>query len=285
MIAMRPTLESLHRSSRANTQSDEQLADQYRRQIHLAGRMQRDLMPNALPRIEGVKFSVVFRPMEDVSGDAYDVRRVDDDHVAVAMVDAQGHGICAALLSVFIKRALRAEELNAASPQAHRPDRVLTRLNEELLEAQLPESQFAAAVYLLLNLRTNRMLLARGGAPYPIVRRADRRIELLRPPGPVLGVVPNASFTVASVELNPGDSVIVHSDGLELVADAVEPRRTGLPNAVAPDQAITATRWCECLRVHGPEQALAQLTGRYDTLRRLGGPLDDLTAIALRIED
>jgi sigma-B regulation protein RsbU (phosphoserine phosphatase) len=203
MIEMRDSLESLHRVSAAARQADERLALQYRQQLHVASQLQREFLPHALPRCRGISFSAIYCPMDYVSGDIYDVRRLDDEHVAVALVDAQGHGICAALLTVFIKRALREEMGRNGDHRALRPDEMLSRLNRELLEADLTESPFAAAIYALLNVQTRRVELARGGAPYPIRRYANGCSKLLRPAGPLVGVLSNARFAVESFVLAP----------------------------------------------------------------------------------
>ncbi len=299
MIEMRPSLESLHRSGAAGRQADEQLADTYRQQLCLASQLQRELLPHVLPRCQGVSFSTVYRPVDYVSGDIYDIRRLDDDHVAVALVDAQGHGICAALLTVFIKRALRGEMSANGGSQSLQADEMLSRLNEELLEADLSESQFAAAVYARLDLRTRRVELARGGAPYPIRRHADGSGELVRPAGPVVGVAPHAAFAVASFVLLPGESLILYSDGVEQIVKSADsfgppgPTQGVPPDAtpdadrpanVAPDETIATTRWYKQLRDDGVAAALQQLERRHDTLRRLGHPLDDMTVLAINVE-
>jgi hypothetical protein len=280
MIAMRPSLDLIQRGRPTVTPADERLAEQYRRQLTSASRVQRQLLPAALPRIDGVSFSVVYRPADVVSGDIYDIRQLDDDHLAIAVVDTQGHGISAALLSVFIKRALRNKEIGDSGRHLPRPDHVLARLNAELLETELSETQFAAAVYAVFNLRTRRIDLARGGAPYPILRRSGGDTELLRPAGTLIGVIPDAQLAVESRDLQPGDSVIFYSDGLEPIVRPAE-----LPPADAPDKYLTATPWYRHLRAAGVEPALEQLEQRHDTLRRLGRPLDDLTVFALSVTD
>lgn len=222
MIEMRGPLESLHRSSTATPHPEEAFAQHYRRQLRMASQLQREFLPHALPRCGRLSFAAVYRPADYVSGDIYDVRRVDDDHVAVALVDAQGHGICAALLTVFIKRALYGGNGRRGEVRVPRPDEVLRRLNEELLDVTLTEFQFVAAVYAVLNLRTRRVDLARGGAPYPIIRQAGGRCRLVRPAGIVVGVVPEPFFEVESFELGPGESLILYSDGLEHVVRTAE---------------------------------------------------------------
>ncbi|MBU0616660.1 MAG: serine/threonine-protein phosphatase [Planctomycetes bacterium] len=293
MIEMRSSLESLHRGNASARLADEQLARQYQRQLRIASQVQRELLPHALPRVDGISFTVVYRPTDYVSGDIYDIRRLDNGYVALALVDAEGHGISAALLTVFIKRALPNEGRRGKIFRPLRPDEVLTRLNDELLEAGLSEAQFAAAVYALIDVRTRRVELARAGAPYPILRHADGRCRLLHPAGPLIGVVPNATFTLESFELAPGESLVLYSDGLERVlrhegsrhnASAMFKQRPDADpdhDSAAPDRAIAATDWYARLGRQGVPAALDHLTARHSTLRRLGHELDDLTVLAI----
>lgn len=320
MIEMRASLDTLHRSITSGQNSDEQLARHYRQQLRLASQVQRELLPRTAPSYGHVSLSTVYRPMDYVSGDIYDVRRLDEDHVAVALIDAEGHGISAALLTVFLRRALREEARRNGGPWPPRPHEVLARLNEDLLETDLSECQFAAAVYAVVNLRSRCVELARGGAPYPILRHADGSCQLLRPAGSVVGVIPDVRFERESLELAPGDSLLLYSDGIEPVTRAVEPAPPALASSrrpagngeptpfcqpwatpcvtlgpssaaatiatdtattVPPDEMITTTRWYRRLREDGTTAALEQLAARHDMLRRLGRPLDDLTVLAI----
>ncbi len=181
-------------------------------------------------------------------------------------------------------------------------ENALARLNDELLDAGLSESQFAAAVYALIDIRTRRVQLTRGGAPYPILRRADGRCRLLHPAGPLIGVVPGAEFALESFELAAGESLLLYSDGVERVLQpgaaggddsaTIRAEREADPDhhadpdrdTVAPDQAITTTDWFATLSTEGVPAALEQITARHDTLRRLGQPLDDLTVLAINID-
>lgn len=224
MLEMRDSLDSLHRGLLANRRSGDSLAKQYISQLRLASQVQREFLPETLPRFGPISFNVLFRPVDYVSGDIYDVHRLDEDHLGIALADASGHGIPAALLTVYIKRALRGKEIEHGSYRILAPDEVLHRLNEDILDAHLTECPFVAAIYAVLNTRTLEMSLARGGAPYPIHRAADGGLCTLESPGGVVGVLPQARFEVRQVQLHPGESVLMFSDGLERI---VAPQQIG----------------------------------------------------------
>jgi hypothetical protein len=217
MLEMRASLDRLHQDAVTNRRAEESVTQRYAGQLRLASQVQRDLIPKALPSFGRVSFATLYRPADYVSGDIYDVHRLDETQVAVALADATGHGIPAALLTVFIKRALRGREASNGGYRLLRPDEVLARLNEELLETDLSDCSFVAATYAALDTETLELTLARAGAPYPILRRADGRLELLHPAGGVAGVYAGATFELEHVQLAPGDAVVFCSDGLERI--------------------------------------------------------------------
>ncbi len=224
MLEMRDSLDSLHRGLVANRRSGENVARRYVNQLRLASQVQRGFLPESLPRFGPVSFDAVFRPVDYVSGDIYDVHRLDEEHIGIALVDASGHGIPAALLTVYIKRSLRGKEIENGAYRILSPDEVLQRLNEDILDAQLSECPFIAAVYAVLNMRTLELSLARGGAPYPLLRTADGELEFLDSPGGVVGVLPDVRFEARTIQLTAGDSVVFYSDGLERI---IAPHETG----------------------------------------------------------
>lgn len=284
LLEMRGSLESLQRNARARPPSGESLAAQYSNQLRLASQVQREFLPDVLPQFGPVSFELLFRPVDYVSGDIYDVRRLDETHVGIALADATGHGIPAALLTVYIKRALRGKEIENGAYRILSPDEVLRRLNDDLLEAGLTECPFVAAVYAVLNTHTLRLSLARAGAPYPLHRSANGDVEPIVSGGSVVGVLPHADFEVTTVPLAVGDSVIFHSDGLERIV-VPETFRSGPTGRAAPAIAdpVHSSPWCALLRHCGPSAALRQLADRHRTLRRMGYPLDDLTVLCLHV--
>lgn len=291
LAGMKPALDSLSGlvAQRSALEVD---ARHIRQQLRHVGQLQREFLPDAMPTIDGVDFAALYRPADLVSGDIYDVRRLDDEHVAIWIADAEGHGLLSAMLTVFIKRALLGRERVASGYRTLPPSEVLERLNDELLENDLPDCDYVAAVYALLNLRTRKLSIARAGSPYPILRTAAGRTTLLRPGGSLLGVVPGATYETATVTLNKGDSVLLCSDGLARLVSpnggaGASPMSAFLPRAaeeqISPDETITYTPWFDTYRKEGACAALDLAAYRHDSMRRLGCAVDDLTAIAVRL--
>ncbi len=105
--ALRGELDQHHRRDRALHGQMDRLDEEMR----LAARLQRDFLPKTLPEVGRVRFRALFRPAGYVSGDLYDVQRLDEDHVGFYLADAVGHGMPAALLTMFLKRALTTKEI------------------------------------------------------------------------------------------------------------------------------------------------------------------------------
>lgn len=333
LVAMRPSLDVLHRERQLRGRQEARVARAFERQLRLASQLQRGFLPSSLPKFGPLTFSAVFRPVDFVSGDIYDVHRLDEEHVGIAVADATGHGMPAALLTVYIKRALRGTERTGGRRQVLPPDEVLARLNEDLLEADLAECSFVTAVYAIVNTRTRTVQFARGGAPLPLCRRADGTTEFCVSEGAVLGVLPDPAFEVQTLELEPGDSFLVYTDGVEQI---VNPDTTGASGAAQSDalpqygavgaaQALTSptsmnsatavstataigsgvalltpepadahpmvaaspvahSPWFELLARDGAAAAMIQLANRQRALRRMGYPLDDVTAVCLQVD-
>src|SRR4051812_16087294 len=120
-------------------------------ELRLAARIQQDFLPKFLPQVGPVHFHTLFRPAGYVSGDLYDVMRLDEDHVGFFVCDAVGHGMPAALLTMFIKRALVTKEIYNSGYRLLDPCETLKRLNDALVEQNLSQATYATAMYGIVN--------------------------------------------------------------------------------------------------------------------------------------
>src|SRR2546421_8139 len=114
-------------------------------------RLQWPSLPKALPGWAGARFAVHYSRCGRVGGDFYDVFRLDESHVGLYVADAMGHGVPASLLTIFVKKGVRAKEVFGKQYRLVPPDEVLSRLNRELIDQQLSESPFITMIYGLFN--------------------------------------------------------------------------------------------------------------------------------------
>ena len=106
--------------------------DSVKEQLRLAGLLQRDFLPDRLPNSDDLQWVVTFLPAEWVSGDIYDVARIDEQHIGFYIADAVGHSMPAALLTMFIKQAMVLRQTIDQSYRIFSPVEVISNLNQRM---------------------------------------------------------------------------------------------------------------------------------------------------------
>jgi len=182
-------------------------------ELELARRIQRSFLPQQLPEMPPVRFAVHYLPCERVGGDFYDVFRLDEDHVGFYVADAMGHGMPASLLTIFIKKGVRAKEIFGSQYRLVPPDEVLRQLNRDMIDQALSETPFITMVYGLYNRRDGTLRFARAGHPYPIYLPRSGELMEWQVPGSLLGVF-DTIYSAQTQVLRPGDRVLLYTDGL-----------------------------------------------------------------------
>lgn len=244
-------------------------------EMRLAGRLQKDFLPHVTESIGPLRFSTIYRPVSWVSGDIYDIFRVDEHHVAFYVADAVGHGMAASLLTMFIKKAVLAKRIHEKGYGLLSPSETMRGLNEALAAQSLPNCQFVTACYCLVNTQTLEMQYARGGHPYPLLVSADGVVTELRTVGGLMGLFPSEEFPTGSVQLKPGEKVILYTDGLEI--------------AYAPDRK-KGRRWTYHREVFDElaplpaNELVSRISARLDAETGSLNPRDDVTVVAVELD-
>ena len=242
-------------------------------EMRLAARLQQDFLPKTLPQVGRVHFNTLFRPAGYVSGDLYDVMRLDETHVGVFICDAVGHGMPAALLTMFIKRALVTKEIYAGGGyRLVEPAQIMAHINEALVEQNLSQATYATALYAIVNTQTLEMRLARGGHPPPALLRDDCSLELLRADGALLGIFPDEPFTQTTVQLRHGDKLLVYSDGVEIGFGGADVDIHHWQQEFIKRQSLPG------------QELLAELSGELDRQSGSLSPKDDVTIILMEVK-
>ncbi|MCE9589105.1 MAG: serine/threonine-protein phosphatase [Planctomycetes bacterium] len=196
-------------------------------ELRLAAQIQREYLPPSLPEVGKVEFKVFFRPAGYVSGDIYDVIRLDEHHVGFFVADAVGHGVPAALMTMYIKRCLHTKEFDPSQPGGYRivpPDEALERLNRDMVQQHgNGKVRFATACYGVLNCDTLQLSVARAGHPFPLLLHTDGTTETLSPDGGMLGIFPDEKYELQTVALHSGDRLLLYSDGFEVAFAEAHP--------------------------------------------------------------
>jgi sigma-B regulation protein RsbU (phosphoserine phosphatase) len=248
----------------------QQAYSQIDQELELARRIQLSFLPRSLPELPGARFAVHYRLTGRVGGDFYDVFRLDEDHVGFYVADAVGHGIPASLLTIFVKKGVRAKEIFGKQYRLLPPGEVLQRLNREMVEESLLENLFITMVYGLFNHRTGVLQFARAGHPHPLYLPRDGQPRPLQVGGSLLGVF-DTEFPVQTQQLRPGDKVLLYSDGVDTAI--YEGRPAGVESLLA----------CAARHAQLPVEEFTE--GLARALFGRGGQPDDLTLLGLEIVD
>jgi len=244
-------------------------------EMRLASRLQRDFLPREMPRVGPVRFAALYRPASWVSGDIYDVFRIDDRHLAFYLADAVGHGIAAGLLTMFVKYALLRQRVGDHAEIARVPAENIRTLNETLLAQQLQNCQFVTACYCVLDTETLTLSVSRGGHPYPIHVHRDGTLAEIESTGALLGVFPDQEFGTATVQLAPGDKVLLFSDGVELAFG---------PSPEGADVKEVYERQFRAVSHLPAEEMVEQLGQTIDCGEGSLNPGDDVTLVVVEVE-
>ena len=248
------------------------LVDSLTEQLRLAGLVQRDFLPSKLPNDDETQWAVTFIPAEWVSGDIYDVARIDEQHVGFYLADAVGHSMPAALLTIFLKQALAMRETIGNKYRIFAPAEVMKNLNLKMVGQKLSSYQFATCCYCLLNIRTRHLTFARAGHPYPILFHRGRPPQQLQTRGSLLGIFDNAEFIQHTVQLEAGDRLLIYSDG----AESLIGRNTGSDEFQFTDELLA-------VKDNSITEIVDRLTDLAKNRRIDPAEVDDLTLLGLEI--
>lgn len=198
------------------------LVENLSEQLRLAGLVQQDFLPAQLPNTEKVRWATTFLPAEWVSGDIYDIVRIDEQHIGFYVADVVGHGVPAALLTIFLKQALVMRATINNKYHVFSPSEVMENLNVRLAKQKLSGYQFATCCYALLNIKTLQLTYARAGHPYPILIRRNKPPQQLEIRGSLLGIFGKSEYIQQTIQLQPGDKLLLYSDGAEPFIGSLE---------------------------------------------------------------
>jgi sigma-B regulation protein RsbU (phosphoserine phosphatase) len=221
--------------------AERQRAEESEQRASLVARtLQQVLVPPGAPTIAGLDVGAAFRPAgegAELGGDFYDIFELDDGSWYVTIGDVCGKGVHAAVVTALARNTVRAEVVRTRSLIE-----VLTMLNRTLLVHE-GERHCTVSLVRLVQLEDGwRATICNGGHPLPLWRGADGSVARAGLPGTLLGVLPDVELREESVDLVPGTSLVLYTDGVvegrtadELFGDGrlVELVERGAPEAQA----------------------------------------------------
>lgn len=237
----------------------------------LAHQIQSTLLPKELPVIEGIELAAFNQPAKEIGGDYYDVIQLDENHLGIAVADVSGKSIGGAMLMSICRSVLRAQAPGHLSPAD------LLRSVNRSMGPDISADMFITMLYMVLDLTTRKLVIARAGHEKPLIVHADRKVEIVESRGTALGLMPPDMFdgliSEAVVELRSGDMVVGYTDGITEAMNAAK-QEWGM------DQFVDA---CSLASTEGANSLVNNVRQRLD--RFVGGhtQYDDMTLLALRV--
>lgn len=234
-----------------------------RTDIEIARAVQQKLLGRAGTPVAGLDYAGSCLPMGDVGGDYFDFLETPDGGLGIALADVSGKGIAAALLMAHLQAALRSRIDLAGSPFA-----LVESINRVFWQSS-PSEQYATLCYAVYRPVERLLTYVNAGHSAPMVICSDSSSETLESCGPPVGMFPKWGGEERSVRLNPGDRVVILSDGV-LEAGLEAGREFGHAGVL---------RCCAANR-----GATAQVTAdRLLASAAHAGADDDMTAVVLNV--
>jgi sigma-B regulation protein RsbU (phosphoserine phosphatase) len=218
----------------------------FERDLQIGRQIQQGFLPETLPSPEGYQIAARFQPAREVAGDFYDAFMLGPDTMGFVVADVCDKGVGAALFMALVRSLLRvyaqqrysvlAMEATGASASAITPVEVdpavgvtgkalqqaVILTNDYIGENHLNMNMFATMFAGVLNLKTGAMAYVNGGHNAPMLRTTTGSTVRMPSKSPAVGMMPGFQFSVEHSHLNPGDLLVVFSDG---IPDARDPHQ------------------------------------------------------------
>jgi len=208
-------VEELQRKLKERNQQLEQTVEkgtialqQQEEELKRAREIQQMLLPSTLPQLAGVQIAGAWQPAREVGGDYFDVIQLDKARLGICMGDVAGKGITAALLMANLQASFRAFATTEASPQV-----VCTKLNKFLC-ANIAPGKFVTFFYAVLDADARTLTYENAGHSPGLLLRSNGTTETLRGGGAVLGALPDWTYQDYTAQLQPGDRLLLSTDGI-----------------------------------------------------------------------
>jgi sigma-B regulation protein RsbU (phosphoserine phosphatase) len=208
-------VEELQRKLRERNQQLEQTVEkgtvalqQQEEELKRAREIQQMLLPSTLPQLAGVQIAGAWQPAREVGGDYFDVIQLDKNRLGICVGDVAGKGITAALLMANLQASFRAFATAEASPQV-----VCTKLNKFLC-ANIAAGKFVTFFYAVLDADTRTLTYENAGHSPGLLLRSNGTTETLPGGGAVLGALPDWTYQDYTAQLQPGDQLLLSTDGI-----------------------------------------------------------------------
>ena len=250
-------------------------------------KIQRDFLPNKIPQLPGWEIETAFHPARQVSGDFYDAFMLPGNYIGLVIADVCDKGVGSALYMALFRSLMRVfsgqiilkgwsasrvapMEKSAAEVDLSRMLQAVSLTNDYISVEHGHETMFATLFFGILNPDNGEIAYINGGHEPPFVIGRSGIKEILRPAGPVVGIITGAEFKIQQTQLEPGDILIGYTDG---VTEALSPQET----------LYSKEKFCEQLEIQASSAAELIERIQTDLFAHIDNApqFDDITMIAV----
>jgi len=186
------------------------------KEAKMAREIQLNLLPKNVPEIPGYDISGISIPAENVGGDYFDFIQINEEKIAICLGDVSGKGLPAALVMSNLQATIRTHACFNTNAEE------CLRGANKLLLASTDSKTFVTLFYGILDPGTNILTYSNAGQNTPFILSTDGLLKPLETHGLPLGVVKETTYPIDFVKLEPGDQLLIYSDG---VTEAMNEKR------------------------------------------------------------
>jgi serine phosphatase RsbU (regulator of sigma subunit) len=250
------------------------------KELDIARDIQTQFLPLEMPQVEGWDIAAYFKAAKFVAGDYYDAFTLPDGNLVLVVGDVCGKGVGAALFMTLFRSLLRAssaaslftnESGDTSLTPAARIEGAVVMTNRYIAVTHEQALVFSTLFIGVVNVLTGEFTYVNAGNEAPRLQRRNGSVEELKPTGPVIGFNPKAKFALMETRLEPGDSLLIFTDG---IPDSKNPQ----------DEFFGHKRLTGYLKKAEAESArrVEGLGRELDSFIEGGDQFDDITILALR---
>ena len=259
---------SLHSAILLNMISEKRKLEQ---DVNLASQIQRILLPESPPRIQGYRIAGENIAAQRLSGDYYDFLSLPEGRLGIVIADVSGKGVAASLIMTMCRAVLRSLAATQKSPA-----QVLRLLNQQLYD-DIQEDMFVTIIYAILDPTNHVITLARAGHEIPLLWK-NGHVEPLKSPGMAIGIdsgeLFDANIQEIAISLEAGDLLLLYTDGVTEAQNTQQQEfgRENLKNALCTSAESGAQKTVENIILH------------INRFKGDAAAYDDITLIAIQRE-
>jgi len=239
------------------------------RELLVAKEIQTRLLPKGAPQIEGFDIQGYTLPTKQVGGDYFDFIELEDKQLGVAIADVSGKGMPAALLMANFQATLRNQSLAKISPAE-----MVVNCNNSVCKSVEP-GRFVTFFWGALNCREKSFTYVNAGHNPPFIFNKKGEISRLSDGGLILGILENSAYGQKKVKLNPGDLLLLFTDGITEAMNETQ----------AQFEEERLIKVVEESRNLNSDQIIKKITQEVLVFQGLQPQFDDLTLVVIKVKE